>query len=49
MYLLLNDSYQTLINKWIDKDQYAMVMGYAVSICAFIFHVTVNFDGSGFE
>ena len=37
MYLLLNHEYQTLITKWIDKDQPAMIMGSVMALFTFIF------------
>ena len=44
MYLLLNHEYQTLITKWIDKDQWAMFMGVILSCMTLLFHFSVNFD-----
>ena len=49
MYLLLDHEYQTLITKWIDKDQAQMFTGGMVAIFAVVFHVSVNFDNSGYE
>ena len=49
MYLLLNHEYQTLITKWIDKDQPALIMGSVMALFTFIFHLSVSFDKSGYE
>ena len=49
MYLLLNHEYQTLITKWVDKDQLALIMGHVMAAFTFIFHLSVSFDKSGYE
>lgn len=49
MGVMINQRYEAIKMKWIDKDQLAMQLGIVVAINLFLFHAAVNLSGCTFE